>query len=164
MAQAEPTHSTSPSRRSILRGAIATPLAAAMTLPMPSPDVALFALESRIKRAMEAHEAAIDAMDHAESAMIAWRKHNPPPGHHTGAGYEEMQDWRRRKQAAERNCRYRELEDAQSAACDREAEVLRELGEMPARTLDGLRFKARYADRLVDVARFIVADLQAMGA
>jgi hypothetical protein len=147
------------------------------------PDAALFALEQKLA-AVERHiEIVFKPFTRVEDVMIEWRKANPWPAQREATSgiigspkvfevsamehKKAIQRWRVRARAAERKCRFREVEAEYNDAVDEAADLYDEIAEVRATTFDGLKCKARVADRadaLNCVANSIVSDLLAMTA
>ncbi|MTW19425.1 hypothetical protein GJ689_24855 [Rhodoplanes serenus] len=142
MAQAEPTHTTSPSRRSILRGAAAAPIVSVVGMAPFLADADVRFLASEAGRLVREFHAAQDVLNEAEAR---WK----PPFRDSDEVLDAID-------AAEAR---------QDEAGDALLRVLRQLADIPATTIEGLQAKAQFAEHTDRwYADAVLRDLQAMGA
>ena len=139
-------------RRSLVAAAPAAVVAA--TLPAiaaaADPDSELLALRGPYERTLAAADIVSPAHSLAEAAAIALAKAHPG----------------RDRADINRDVGFDVAKARWEAALDVNGEVIRQIVDTPARTLEGLIFKARICEREgmhPDLAEAIVADLVAMG-
>ena len=143
--------STNLTRRSLVAAAPAAVVAATLpALAAGNPDVQLLALREPYERTFAGIRAAGPAFTRAEEAIFDALRMNPP----------------RDRAEVEREVGFDVAEAEYESAVDANTEVLDQIAETPALTLEGLLFKAcvcARADYYPDLADAIIDDLVAMG-
>jgi hypothetical protein len=100
MAQADNISTTS--RRRFLKGALSASVATPAAGAVPPIDHEIFSLQPAIADCLSQLNVALEALERAETAYLAWRKSNPPPRLRetwVGRGAEYEVWWRKRSEA-----------------------------------------------------------------
>ena len=167
--------------------AASLPTAAAAALA-GHPDAELFACGPRWRPVRARHQAAITVTDNAHDAYYAIALPEPiepaypdgdrlgdefvariralPPSPQWSAYKAAKAEWNAEMERLREKCRVPEADAAQEEAADAEIEVLDQIADIPATTIEGLRFKAwicQVTDGYPEVMASIVDDLLAMG-
>jgi hypothetical protein len=179
------------SRRSLVTTAAALP---AITVPAAAEpyvvDDELVALADRAGRAFQVLDKGFEPFNVLDERVLDWRRQNPKPewsafGTWADEGarfvskdgvakkddyYAAVAEWKRQKEAFERECGYAELREANNAKLGVFLEVLEKMAEKPALSIRGIVAKARAARLNPDIAddrdllQSIIDDLLALGA
>jgi hypothetical protein len=128
--------SKSTSRRAVLAGAAALPLASLPAIAAAHPDAELLALGRELEEATRTFEAAAIPYEAARARIDAMLPHPK-----VGIEGPEWDEWRKQHHRALKRRGYRKLYRAWSDAAGKQYEVGEKIAAIPAHTIEGLAVK-----------------------